>query len=107
MVTICALTDATRDADGFKCPFWRDVHAVGIDKRVGVGDLAAQADGEATDRRPKAAAGFRYVAGKAEIFHSVRGFGKLAQEPARGFECAVNIPKRAGASETGELQAGG
>jgi hypothetical protein len=72
-----------------------------------VGDLAAEADGVAADRRAEAAAGLRDVAGEAEVAHAVGRLGELAQEAARRLEGGVHVPERAGAAEAGELQAGG
>ena len=70
-----------------------------------MGDLAAEADGVAADRRLEAAARLGDVAGEAEVAGAVGGLGELAEEAARGLERLVDVPERAGAAEARELEA--
>ncbi len=52
------------------------------------------------------AAGFDHIAGEANIADPIRGLGQLPQDTARGLEGLMDVPKRAGATEAGELQPG-
>ena len=70
-------------------------------------DFAAKADGVALYRGEEGPAGFGDIARKAEVAHAIGGFGKLAQELARRFKGAMDVPQGAGPAEAGELQAGG
>ena len=58
---------------------WRaKVHVIGVDEGGGMAHLAAQTNRVASDWGVKGAARFTDIAGKAEVPHPVRRFGKLA-----------------------------
>src|SRR6056297_2961947 len=107
LVTGGAFADPAGNADGFERVGVGDVEPVAINDRSGVGDFAAEADGEAADGSVEAPALPRDVHREAEIAHPVGRLGELAQNPSRCLEGAVHVPQGTGAAEAGELQARG
>lgn len=106
-MTVCALANSTGNSDWLISGGIADVEAIGVDELAGVGDLAAQSDGEAAHGCAEGAARFEHIARERDVADAIGGFGQLAHEAARCLEGAVHVPEGAGATEAGELQACG
>ena len=84
-----------------------EVEGVGVDEPVGLGDVAAQADGELLARGAKGLDLALDVAGDSQVAVPVGHGGDLAGDAVGGLEGPVDHPQRAGAAGAGEVEAGG
>lgn len=99
-----ALADATGNTDRVEGGAVAEIHVVGIDESIGVGDLAAERQRITRLRGAETTATLGDLGGETEVAHAVRRFGELPDDPAQvskawcTFQSGQAAPKRANCS---------
>ena len=92
---VLAHSDAAPDADGHRLRGVAQRHAVGIDHRLRMTDVTAEADGEVPARRVVVMAALGDRLGDAEIALALRHLADLDVDPLRIEERGIDVPARA------------
>lgn len=102
-MAVQSLTDTGADADGRGRSI--DRQSFGVDQLACIPDLAADTHGEVPVRTQVGPRTLDDAASHTQIAHPIGHFRQLHEDPAGMTKGLVHIPQRAGAAETGELDA--